>query len=430
MMLEEVKGSSQDDIKCIEKMESEVRHYCRSFPVVISRAKMSKLYDKEGEVYIDFFAGAGAINYGHNNEYIMSRIVDYIQHEGIMHGLDMCTTAKVDFIKCFSERVLLPRDLDYKIMFCGPTGANAVEAALKLARKVTGRQNVFAFSSSFHGMSLGSLAVTSDSASRGGAGVPLNNVTFMPFPYGFNKSFDTIQYIENVLEDDHSGVEKPAAIIIETVQAEGGILVAEEEWLRRLRNLCDKYNILLICDEIQVGCGRTGTFFSFERAGIVPDMVTVAKSISGAGLPMALLLMKRELDKWHEGEHNGTFRGNQLAFIGATAALEYLDKEKMLEETCRKGEIVTRFIEEHILPLDERIKHRGIGLIHGIDFSEFKDIEICKDIAKECFKQKLIIERAGRRDNVLKILPPLVISDEELHSGLVIIENAIKKICK
>jgi len=412
-----------------EELESEVRSYSRCFPVVFSKAKMSHIYDENNREYLDFFAGAGALNFGHNNDYIMNRIVEYIKSDGITHALDMFTTAKKEFIEKFRDLILIPGNLDYKIMFCGPTGTNSVEAALKLARKVKKRSTIFSFMGGFHGMSLGSLSLTSDRTSREGAGVPLNNTVFMPFPQGFNNTFDTIGYIENVLADDHSGIECPAAIIVETVQAEGGIFVAEIEWLKRLRTLCDKYDILLICDEIQVGCGRTGTYFSFERAGIIPDLVTVSKSIGGAGMPMSLLLLKREIDEWLPGEHSGTFRGNQLAFIGATAALEYTFEKNILEQTAEKGEFVTRYIEENILSINKKINHRGIGLIHGIDFADVEGEDICKKVAAECFNNGLIIEKAGRNDAVLKILPSLTITYEELTYGLTIIRNAVIKYC-
>ena len=313
-------------------------------------------------------------------------------------------------------------------MFCGATGTNSVEAALKLARKVKKRNNILAFSGAFHGMSLGSLAATTEAKARHGAGVPLANVSFMPFPFGFNESFDTIAYIENVLTDDHSGVDYPAAIIVETVQAEGGICVADIEWLKRLRDLCDRYDILLICDDIQVGCGRTGTFFSFERAGIAPDMVTLSKSISGSGLPMAMLLLKPEIDIWLPAEHNGTFRGNQLGFIGAKAAVDIVSETDLLAEVKRKEGIVNDYIEQNILPLDERISHRGIGLIHGIDMSKFDTDGLADRVAKRCFDYGLIIELAGRKDSVIKLLPPLIIPDDELKQGLDIIAKAMREI--
>ncbi len=411
----------------IEQYESEVRSYCRRFPAVFTKAKGAVMTDENGNRYIDFFDGAGALNYGHNHPKINNALIEYIQSDGIIHALDLTTHAKEDFIEAFENKILKPRGLDYKLMFCGATGTNSVEAALKLARKVKKRNNILAFSGAFHGMSLGSLAATTEAKARKGAGVPLGNVSFMPFPFGFNKSFDTIAYIENVLKDDHSGVDYPAAIIVETVQAEGGICVADIEWLQRLRDLCDRFDILLICDDIQVGCGRTGNFFSFERAGIVPDMVTLSKSISGSGLPMAMLLLKPELDIWLPAEHNGTFRGNQLGFIGAKAAVEIVDETNLLEDVKRKEALVNDYIEQNILPLDKRISHRGIGLIHGIDMSEFNIDGLADRIAKRCFDFGLIIELAGRKDSVIKLLPPLVIPDDELMKGLDIIAASMRE---
>ena len=297
-----------------EKYESEVRSYCRHFPTVFSQAKGSKLFDELGNEYIDFFCGAGAVNYGHNNSYIKPKLANYIMSDGIMHALDMYTVPKREFIQTFEEKVLKPRGLNYKIQFPGPTGTNANEAALKLARKVKKRRNIFAFMGAFHGMTLGSLALTTDKSSRGGAGVPLENVTFIPAPYMFPE-LDTIAYMQRLLDDDHSGIEKPAAVFLETIQAEGGIRVFEIEWLQRLRKFCDDNDILMVVDDVQVGCCRSGTFFSFERANIQPDIVTMSKSIGGYGLPLAITLFKPELDVWTPGEHNGTFRGNQLVTV-------------------------------------------------------------------------------------------------------------------
>ena len=412
-----------------EQVESEVRSYCRSFPAVFDKAEGCYIYGEDGTAYLDFFAGAGALNYGHNNPYITDKLIAYLKNNGILHALDMHTTAKRSFLEHFENSILKPRGLDYKVMLPAPTGTNAVEAAFKLARKVKKRQTVFAFTGAFHGMTLGALAATSNSYNRDASGTALQGVTFMPFPYGFNKSFDTIAYMENVLTDDHSGSEIPAAVIVETVQAEGGIIPVDTEWLRRLRALCDKYGILLIVDDIQIGCGRTGDFFSFERAGIVPDMVTLSKSIGGCGLPMALLLLKPELDIWKPAEHNGTFRGNQLAFVAADAALDVLEKEDLLLHVRKVEAFLKDYIEKNILPLDPRITYRGRGLIYGIDFSALDPSgELAGKISKLCFKKNLIIERSGRNDTVLKILPPLVITEEELKKGLQIIESSAKEV--
>lgn len=412
-----------------EKYESKVRSYCRSFPCIFNKAKGSYMYADNGEKYIDFFDGAGALNYGHNNDYIKEKVIKYISDDGIIHALDMYTEAKDEFLEQYHKTVLSKLDTDYKVQFCGPTGTNANEAALKLARKYTKRSTVFAFTGSFHGMTLGSLSVTSGLDIRKGAGLPLNDVVFMPYGVGSNFNFDTLDYMENILNDDHSGIETPAAVIFETVQAEGGINVAEIEWLQRLERICEKHGILTICDEVQVGCGRTGPFYSFERAGIHPDMVSSSKSIGGYGLPMAILLIKDKYDIWEPGEHNGTFRGNQVAFVAAKAALEFRENNNLQSEVERKSKIIDEYIKKEILTIDPRLSHRGIGLIWGIDFSQIDATgALTKQVATECFKNHLVIERAGRHDVVLKIMPALTIDDNTLSEGLVIIKKSIESL--
>ncbi len=320
-----------------EELESEVRSYCRSFRTVFSKASNDKLWDVAGREYIDFFAGAGALNYGHNNERIRQKLVQYLLEDGITHSLDMATKAKEDFLIRFQEVILKPRGLQYKVMFPGPTGTNAVESAMKIARKVTGRETVLCFTNAFHGMSLGSLSVTGNKFKRKGAGVALNHSVFMPYDGYFGADTDTVAYMEKLLDDPGSGVPLPAAVIVETVQGEGGLNVASVPWLKRLEKLCDQRGILLIIDDVQMGCGRTGTFFSFDEAGIRPDIVCLSKSIGGYGLPMALTLIKPELDVWAPGEHNGTFRGNNLAFIAATEALSYWETDAFSVEVIRKA---------------------------------------------------------------------------------------------
>lgn len=407
-----------------EEYESNVRSYCRKFDTVFDKAKGSLLYDGHQKSYIDFFSGAGALNYGHNNEKIKQSLIDYIESDHIMHGLDFYTTAKYEFIKDFYDKILLPRRFDYKIMFPGPTGTNAVEAAIKLARKVNGRQNIVAFSGAFHGMTLGSLALTTDRSSRDGAGVSLDNVTFIPFENGGNYEFDSLDYFQSILDDDHSGIQKPAAIIFETIQAEGGVNVASVDWLQRLEALCKKNDILLICDDIQVGCGRTGTFFSFEKARIQPDIVVLSKSISGFGLPMSLLLFRPDLDIWKPGEHNGTFRGNQLAFIGAKAALDFWSSSEFSENIEHNSKILHEYLNNQIMPLNPNIQIRGLGMIWAIDFTNIQGINVI-NLLKLCFKNGLIIETCGREDSAIKILPPLIIDEKLLIEGLSIIKKSI-----
>jgi len=408
-----------------ENYESNVRSYCRSFPAVFDRAKDSFIYSESGKKYIDFFSGAGTLNYGHNNDHIKRAVLKYLESDSVLHSLDMFTAAKRSFINEFVERILQPRNLDYKLQFCAPTGANAVEAALKIARVAKNRSNVFAFKGGFHGMSLGALSVTANSDYRKMAGVPLTNVTFIDYYTGAEANDRSGEAIENTLSDSHSGIEKPAAIIFETIQAEGGINVASIKWLQELSSLCKRNDILFICDDIQVGCYRTGSFFSFERAGIIPDIVLLSKSISGIGLPMSLLLMKRELDIWRPGEHSGTFRGNQLAFVGAVAALEYADEIDIISKVKEREVYLKSFLQNQIGSLSDKIQVRGLGMIWGIDVSSLGNHELSKKIAMSCFDRGLIIERCGREDTVLKVLPPLNIQLDALDQGCNILKAAI-----
>ncbi|RCJ42318.1 diaminobutyrate--2-oxoglutarate transaminase [Nostoc minutum NIES-26] len=407
-----------------EQRESNVRSYCRNFPALFHRAKGSLIYSESGEAYIDFLAGAGALNYGHNNDYIKQKVMSYLEADAITHGLDFYTSAKEKFLSKFFETLLYPRSLDYRVQFCGPTGTNAVEAALKLARKIKKRPGIFSFMGGYHGMTLGSLSVSGNLEIKAGAFGTSNHVNFMPYPHGFMEKIDTIEFIEAVLNDVNSGIEKPAAIIFETVQAEGGVIVAPIEWMQKLRQLCDRHNILLICDDIQVGCGRTGSFFSFERANIIPDMVILSKSISGYGFPMSLLLFKPELDIWKPGEHNGTFRGNQLAFIGAAAALEYREITNIEQEVKTKETFLYNFLIDKIASISDKVKIRGIGLIWGIDIADFGDSSLTKKIISRCFELGLIVERTGRNNTVIKILPPLTIEMPILEKGCFIIKQA------
>lgn len=403
-----------------EEKESCVRSYCRKFPAVFAKALNSELFDENGNRYIDFLAVAGSMNYGHNNAFIKKEIIDYISDDNVINMLDMHTPAKAEFLTVFNEMILNPRGLDYKIMCCGPTGTNAVEAALKLARKNTKRTNIFAFSGAFHGMSLGSLAITADKSSRQGAGVPLENVTFIPYEC----DFDSIKYIRWILSDDHSGISRPAAIVLETIQAEGGINVASVEWLREIRRICDEYGILLIVDDIQVGIGRSGYFFSFERAGIIPDMVVLSKSISGFGNPMALLLIRPELDIFRPAEHNGTFRGNQLSFVGASAGIKYFCSSDLMSKVNRQAEIIQKYMISEIKSIDALLEIRGIGFIWGIDFNKINPA-LAVECVHKAFDNGLICEVAGRQDGVLKIMPPLTISDEVLLEGLEILKKSV-----
>ncbi|PSR68559.1 diaminobutyrate--2-oxoglutarate transaminase [Nocardia sp. MDA0666] len=408
-----------------ETLESDVRGYCRVWPTVFDTARGAWLRDEQGRDYLDFFAGAGTLNYGHNNPILKAALLDYLSRDGLTHGLDMSTVAKRDLLEALRDLILVPRGLDYKIQFPGPTGANAVEAALKLARKITGRSTVVNFTNAFHGMTLGALAVTGNAAKRAGAGVPLPHVHPMPYD-GYLGGADELAWIERMLDDTSSGVDKPAAVIVETVQGEGGVNIARAEWLRRLAEMVAARGILLIVDDVQMGCGRTGPFFSFETAGITPDIVTLSKSIGGYGLPMALVLMKRELDQWAPGEHNGTFRGNNPAFVTARVALEEYWRDDRLElATLARGERVRAELAR-VADAVGGLSTRGRGLVHGLVFDDASE---AGKVSRVAFEEGLLVETSGACDEVVKLLPPLTISDSELDHGLEILARAVDIVC-
>jgi len=409
-------------MRIFEQVESQVRSYVRAFPTVFDKARGSLLYDEQGTEYIDFFAGAGVLNYGHNNPTVSNALIEYIQQDGIIHSLDKATSAKKRFLEKLYYDILQPRHMEYKVQFTGPTGTNAVETALKLARMVKGRSNVIAFTNAFHGLTMGSVAVTGNAYYRDESFINRSNVSFMPYDGYFGPEVNTAKYFRKFLNDQSSGIDLPSAIILETVQAEGGVNVASNEWLVEIEQICREFDILLIVDDIQVGNGRVGTFFSFEEAGISPDIITLSKSIGG-GLPLAVILIKPELDQWKPGEHTGTFRGNNLAFVAATELFSYWDTNELAEKIKAKEKI----IKERLTGIANtyqglECKVRGRGMIYGLEIGAKG---IAAQVSEESFNRNLVIELSGAKDNVLKLLPPLVIEEDFLRRGLDIIEESI-----
>ncbi len=421
--------NGSESIDVFSRLESEVRSYCRGWPAVFNRAQGSHLYDESGHDYLDFFAGAGTLNYGHNHPDIKRSLLEYLADDAIVHSLDMYTTSKAAFLRAFDETILKPRRLDYKIQFPGPAGTNAVEAALKLARKYTGRETIVSFTNAFHGMTLGALAVTGNSMKRGGAGIPLSHHAPMPYHEFLDGQTPDFLLFERMLEGSGTGLDKPAAVIVETVQGEGGINVASHAWLRGLADLCRRHDMLLIVDDIQMGCGRTGPFFSFEQAGIVPDIVCLSKSLSGYGLPLALTLFRRDLDVWEPGEHNGTFRGLNPAFVTAMAALGFWtgdQMDRMEKRTLANGEQIERSLQsiadEHA---DAGATVRGRGMAWGL---EFADPSLAPAVCADAFRHGLLMETAGARDDVVKLMPALTTTEEELAAGLDILTNSVRAV--
>jgi diaminobutyrate-2-oxoglutarate transaminase len=403
-------------------IESNVRGYCRSFPVTFKTAKNALLTDDQGTEYIDFLGGAGTLNYGHNNPKFKEALIEYIESDGITHGLDMHTEAKGAFLETFRDLILEPRDMNYKVQFTGPTGTNAVEAALKIVRMNTGRSTVVSFTNGFHGVTQGAAAVTANGYYKKSIGMELPGVQFMPFD-GYLGDFNTLSYFEKALKDKSSGLGHPAAVIVECIQGEGGLNVASKEWMQGLQDLCNRYEMLLIVDDIQAGCGRSGTFFSFEEFGIQPDVITLSKSLSGYGLPFALVLLKEELDTWSPGEHNGTFRGNNHAFVTARRALECYWADDTFSKTVQhKASIIRRRLKEIQAEHGGQLKHKGRGIMQGL---ECINGEVAGKITELAFTRGLIIETSGSDSQVVKILTPLTIEEDQLLKGLEILESCI-----
>jgi len=411
-------------INTFERVESRVRSYSRSFPKMFDKAKGATIYDMQGRAYIDFLAGCSTLNYGHNDRDLKAALIEYISNDGIAHGLDMFTDAKEHFLSTFERLILRPRGMKHQVQFTGPTGANAVEAAMKLARKVTGRTNIIAFTNGFHGVTLGALAATGNGKHRGGASFPLSGVTRAAYDGYHGPDINTADLLDRQLSDPSSGVDAPAAIIVETVQGEGGLNAASPEWLKQIEGIAKKHGALFIIDDIQAGCGRTGGFFSFDGMGLSPDIVTMAKSLSGMGLPLAVTLIKPEHDIWKPAEHNGTFRGNNHAFVTAAAALDkFWSDDRFLGEVAEKS----RYLGARLAAIadDHGLVTKGRGMMVGIDAGSG---ESAAAICKACFDKGLIIETSGSFDEVVKVLSPLTISLDQLTAGVDIMEGAFEAV--
>ena len=403
-------------MELFERWESEVRGYSRNYPTVFKSASNARQTDEAGKSYIDFFAGAGVLNFGHNNPKMKEAIIDFIQSDGIPHSLDMATTTKREFMQAFIDTILKPRGWDYRMQFTGPTGTNAVEAALKLARRVTGRRRVMAFTHGFHGMTLGSLAATANSYFRNAAGVALHDVDRLPFNH-------PLEGMEETYQDGSSGYEQPAAVLVECIQAEGGVNVADEKWLKEIRQFAKDRGALFIIDDIQAGCGRTGSYFSFDGMDLDPDIITLAKGIGGFGTPLAMNLNKPEHDKhWSPGEHTGTFRGQGISFVAGKVAMEYFKTDDFLNEVRRKGEVMADRLNKMA---GKGMEVRGRGMILGLDT---KDGALSKKIVSECFKSGLLVGGCGSEGRVVKLIPPLTVPDEDLNEGLDILEKAVQSV--
>ncbi len=415
-----------------DERESAIRAYCRVYPTVFATAENARQTDENGKEYIDFFAGAGVLNFGHNNPRMKQAMINYLQNNGVLHSLDMHTSAKAEFMQKFTDVILKPRNMPHKMQFMGPTGTNAVEAAMKLARNATGRKQVVAFSRGFHGMTLGSLAATANEVFRVAAGVPLLHVRHEPFGcesrcLGCTSTcgVGSLDILAERYRDSSSGLKPPAAFLVEIIQAEGGVNVASKEWIQKLAEIAKEFGSVLIVDEIQVGCGRTGSYFSFDDLGIQPDIVTLAKGIGGAGTPMAMNLVHPDLDKhWLPGQHTGTFRGQNLSFVAGTEALTYFETSQLMDEVAEKAALARSKLEP-VVNSDPNLQLRGKGLVMGLDVGNGARAAA---IVKSCFEKGLLVASCGTGGKVLKFIPPLTIPKEDLLEGLDILVDSVQSV--
>ena len=403
-----------------ERRESEVQSYARSFPVTFHRAAGCWLTDTEGNSYLDFLAGAGSLNYGHNHPTLRDALVEYIQDDGIAHGLDMHTKAKSAFLESFEKRILEPRGLDYKVMFTGPTGTNAVEAALKLARRAKGRENIISFTNGFHGVTLGALAMTGNVHHRHVAGVTLSGATPMPFDGYFGESADSTDYLDRVLSDGSSGVDLPAAVIVECVQGEGGINIPPDGVLEEAQAVCRANNVLLIFDEIQTGLARTGKMFAFQHENVQPDGITIGKALSGGFYPISAFISTSEvMDVFKPGDHGSTFGGNPMAASIACAALDVLVEDNLAAKSAELGDYFLNRLRGINSPHIKEV--RGRGLFIGVELKAEAGgaRRFCEALMHEGMLAK------ETHEHIIRFAPPLVISKDEIDWAFEKIEKVL-----
>ncbi|MBO4404199.1 MAG: diaminobutyrate--2-oxoglutarate transaminase [Treponema sp.] len=430
-----------------ELTESNARSYPRKFPVALNKAHGSWVEDVEGNRYLDFLCGAGTLALGHNDQEINNAMIELITSGSPLHTLDLTTPTKDEFVQTLQS--LLPGELknNAKIQFCSPSGTDAVDAAIKLCKTATGRGTVIAFSGGYHGMGHGALSLTGNLGAKAPVQNLMGGVQFLPYPYSYRCPFGlggeagvkaACTYFERVLKDPESGITKPAAVILEAIQGEGGVIPAPVEFLQTVRRVTKELGIPLICDEIQCGIGRSGKFFAFEYADIVPDVILCSKAIGGSQ-PLAVVVYNKELDKWQPGAHAGTFRGNQLAMKAGTVLIKRVSQESFLEDVRRKGDYLRSRMEQLKNEVSIIGDIRGKGLMMGVEIvnpngqkdalgSLPADGQLCAALQHECFENKLIMEKGGRGGSVMRCLCALTVTDEEIETMISIFSDAVRKI--
>ncbi len=413
--------------------------YPRGMPMALRRAKGATVEDVDGNIYIDFFGGAGVMNVGHSNPKVLEVVSEQLSH--LTHTLDVPSQPRKALVEILLS--LLP-DLIKKLFFGGPTGSDAVEAAMKLAKLNTQRHPMMAFEGAYHGMSAGALSLSSGLSFKEDFLPLVPEVHFVPYAYCYRCAFeknpeacelDCVKYVEHVVENPHSGVGKPAAIIVEAVQGEGGSIVPPEPFLPRIREICNKYDIIMIVDEIQAGLCRTGKMFAFEHSQIVPDIMTLSKGLGGLGFPISCIAYKEKLDSWPAGKHIGTFRGNVIAYTAGAAALQFMVEHNLAEHSLNLGDKMLSWLKG--IEKDSSVvgEARGKGLMLGIEFVKDKaSKEPAPEFAQKartfCHQHGLLVEIGGHYSNVVRFLPPLVLTEELAKKGIEIFADSIREVEK
>jgi diaminobutyrate-2-oxoglutarate transaminase len=442
---------SQDQHSAIEFLagkESNARTYARVFDRILVRGASAKVWDADGNIYTDLLACAGALPLGHNHPYVTQRVTEFLNSGQILQALDIATPAKVEFLK--QLWLALPGEFakDARVQFCGPTGSDAVEAAMKLFKSTTGRRSVLAFHGGYHGMTLGSLSLMGNVTPKSAVSGLTPEVHFLPYPNSARCPFGVggeagedliLQYIDNVLCDPESGITKPAMMILEAVQGEGGCIPASNRWLHKIREITLRHDVPLVVDEVQTGFGRTGSMFAHEDSGIVPDAIVLSKALGG-GFPMALLCYNKKYDTWAPGTHAGTFRGNQIAMVSGAATLQFIREHKIPKQVQELGNRLQDRLRILAREFDCIGDIRGRGLMVGAEIVQPSrgktsaiaplDGELAKLIKRECFTRGVIIETGGRFGAVLRFLPPLTISGEEIDEAMGVLRASIASASK
>jgi diaminobutyrate-2-oxoglutarate transaminase len=418
-----------------DELESSARSYPRSVPVAIEAGRGATMRDVDGNTFIDFFGGAGVLNVGHNHPAVTKAAS--AQQEKLVHALDFPTKPKLRLMRRL--KTLLPGRLreSARFHFGGPTGSDAIESALKLTRAHTGRDAVVAFQGSYHGMTTGALSVTSDVGFGGPSSSPVH---FMPYPYCYrcplglkpdSCEMACAKLLDTSLEDPHSGVPRPAAVLIEPIQGEGGTIVPPDGYLSEVRRITRKHEVPLICDEIQTGFARTGTMFACEHDGVTPDVMTLSKALGGIGYPISCIAYDAALDTWKPGAHIGTFRGHQVAMAAGLAAIELMQEVDLCGHAATLGELTLGLLRDAQGTLPCVGDVRGRGLMIGIELVKDRDTkepwpEMAGQIRTECFRRGVIIEVGGHFGNVARFLPPLVITRELMMTGVEIFVESVR----